>query len=179
VNKTIFAVALAAVAGLTGMTTRMQAATGDIVAFNLAHSNGAVCLPATSRARVTLSDQGTVQKMHIDALGLPANTTFTTFITQHAIRPFGVAWYQGEMRTDSRGRGVADFAGIFNDETFVLADVPVAMAHIGIWFADPADAVKGGCSGTVTPFDGDHEAGIQVFNSSNFADDNGPLLQLK
>jgi len=31
----------------------------------------------------------------------------------------------------------------------------------------------------VTPFDGDHEAGIQVLNTSNFADDNGPLRRIQ
>jgi hypothetical protein len=48
-----------------------------------------------------------------------------------------------------------------------------------MWFADPADAVKAGCPGTVTPFDGDHNAGIQVLNTSNFPDNHGPLLNLQ
>ena len=51
--------------------------------------------------------------------------------------------------------------------------------HLGIWFADPADAVKAGCPGTVTPFDGDHNAGIQVLNTSNFPDAKGPLQRIK
>jgi hypothetical protein len=74
---------------------------------------------------------------------------------------------------------VADYTGIFSDETFLLdGSTPVAMGHIGIWFADPNDAAKAGCPGTPTPFDGDHVAGILVFSSVNFADDHGPLLQL-
>jgi hypothetical protein len=58
---------------------------------------------------------------------------------------------------------------------------PVAtqLSHLGIWFADPTDAFNAGCANTVTPFDGDHNAGIQVLNTSNFAADNGPLLKLK
>ena len=178
-KKTLIALALVGFAGLTGMVPRASAAAGDTFTFNLAKADGATCLSTTSRTRVTISDLGTVQKMHIEAFGYPANTSFTTFITQHGTRPFGVSWYQGEIQTDSRGRGVADFAGIFNEETFVLADVPVEMDHVGIWFADANDAVKAGCSGIVTPFDGDHSAGILVFSSSNFADDNGPLLHLK
>jgi hypothetical protein len=170
---------MATIAGLTGMAPRANAAAGDIIKFNLARAVGATCLPTTAHVRVTISDLGPVQKMHIEAFGLPANAGFTTFITQHSNRPFGVSWYQGEIQTDRRGRGVADFAGIFNDETFVLSDTAIQTDHIGIWFADPADAVNAGCSGTVTPFDGDHEAGILVFSSSNFADDKGPLLQLK
>jgi hypothetical protein len=35
-----------------------------------------------------------------------------------------------------------------------------------------------GCSDTVTPFNGDHTAGIQVLSTRNFADDMGPLRQL-
>ena len=67
--------------------------------------------------------------------------------------------------------------GIFSDETFILNPAPVAvqMDHLGMWFADPEQAVKAGCPGKVTPFDGDHNAGIQVLNTSNFPDNNGPL----
>lgn len=178
-KKTLLALAMTAVAGLTGMTPRANAAAGDVVTFNLERAAGATCLPTTARVRVTITDQGSGQKMHIEAFGLTPNAEFTTFITQHATRPFGLSWYQGDILTDRRGRGVADFAGIFNDETFVLSDTAIQTDHIGIWFADPADAVRAGCSGIVTPFDGDHEAGILVFSSSNFADDKGPLLQLK
>jgi hypothetical protein len=74
-------------------------------------------------------------------------------------------------------------AGIFNHETFVLNPgtpaVPVELDNLGIWFADPTDAANAGCSGTPTPFDGDHNAGIQVLNTSNFAADKGPLPNFK
>ena len=56
---------------------------------------------------------------------------------------------------------------------------PIEVYHLGIWFADPNDAVKAGCPATVTPFDGDHEAGIQVLNTSNFPDAKGPLFHLE
>jgi hypothetical protein len=76
-----------------------------------------------------------------------------------------------------------DVTGIFSDETFILNPgtpaVPTELDHLGLWFADPADAVNAGCPDTVTPFDGDHEAGIQVLNTSNFADDNGPLRRIQ
>jgi hypothetical protein len=67
--------------------------------------------------------------------------------------------------------------GIFSEETFILNPGPVAVQtdHLGMWFADPADAVTAGCPSTVTPFDGDHNAGIQVLNTSNFPDNQGPL----
>jgi hypothetical protein len=39
--------------------------------------------------------------------------------------------------------------------------------------------VKTGCAGNITPFDGDHQAGIQVLNTSNFPDGQGPLFNLQ
>jgi hypothetical protein len=39
-------------------------------------------------------------------------------------------------------------------------------------------AAAAGCPSTVTPFNGDHTAGIQVLSTRNFDDDQGPLRQL-
>jgi hypothetical protein len=88
--------------------------------------------------------------------------------------------------------------GIFSSELFVFAPAvrtapptdpfdaltnpataPVHTYHLGLWFSDPADAAAAGCPGTVTPFEGNHQAGIQVFNTSNFGTEaaTGPLSQ--
>ena len=111
---------------------------------------------------------------------LPPNTDFTLFVITTPKAPFVPAWYQGDLTTNASGNGVVDVTGIFSDETFILnpgvPPVPVGMAHLGVWFADPAQEVTAGCPGTVTPFDGDHEAGIQVLNTSNFPDANGPRV---
>ena len=40
-------------------------------------------------------------------------------------------------------------------------------AHTGV--------ARAGCGNTVTPFDGDYEAGIQALSTRNFAALNGPL----
>ena len=175
----VLAIVLSIAAGVSGMASVAQAQKHDSITFNMVHADGATCLPSTSHARVTVTDFGSVQHMHIEATGLTPNTGFTTFITQHNARPFGLSWYQCEIETDSHGRGVADFAGIFSAETFVMSDTAVEMDHLGIWFADANDAANAGCSGIVTPFDGDHEAGILVLSTVNFPDDSGPLLQLK
>jgi hypothetical protein len=53
------------------------------------------------------------------------------------------------------------------------------MYHLGLWFNSPSDALKAGCSGNVTPFNGEHNAGIQALNTSNFPDNAGPLIQVK
>jgi hypothetical protein len=52
---------------------------------------------------------------------------------------------------------------------------PVQMYHLGIWFDSPVEAENAGCADAVTPFNGTHDAGIQVLNTSNFPNDKGPL----
>lgn len=183
-KNTLLAVALAAFTGMVGMVPRANAAAGDIINFNMVKSAGAAsCLNTTARGRVTISDLGPVQNMHVQVFGLPANTAFTLFVIDTPTAPFVPAWYQGDITTNANGKGVVDVTGIFSDETFILNPgtpaVPTQLGHLGIWFADPADAVKAGCPDTVTPFDGDHNAGIQVLNTSNFAVANGPLLKIK
>jgi hypothetical protein len=172
---------LTAVLALTSAVPQLVAAQGDSISFNLIAAKGLSCLPSVARGRVTVSDLGSVQTMHLEVSGLTPKTSFTVFITQHGERPFGFSWYQGEVVTNAAGSGVADFAGIFSEETFLLTDsnTAVQMDHMGIWFADAGDAAKAGCSAIVTPFDGDHQAGILVLSTANFADDAGPLLQLK
>jgi hypothetical protein len=43
----------------------------------------------------------------------------------------------------------------------------------------PTDGASAGCPGGPTPFNGDHTAGIQVLDTSNFPDLAGPLSQLQ
>jgi hypothetical protein len=196
-NK-ILAIALAVVAGLTGMASRANAAAGDSNTFSLRVSAGAAaCLSTTASGRVTVSDLGAVQNMHVEVFNLPPKTEFATFLLQVPKSPFGLAWYQGDIVTNADGRGVGDFTGIFNRETFIMAPGPAAaplvfpddaavnpatrpiqIYHVGIWFADATEAGNAGCPSTPTPFDGDHQAGIQVMNTSNFPDGHGPLLNL-
>ena len=116
--------------------------------------------------------------------------------------PFGLSWYQGDMRSDADGDAVQHFRGRFSIETFIIAPGvapapqvftdppfpdalqnpatlgpdgktpgPVQTYHLGLWFNSPADAGNAGCPNTVTPFSGEHNAGIQVLNTSNFRDD--------
>jgi hypothetical protein len=93
------------------------------------------------------------------------------------------------------------FLGRFNIETFIVAPgtgpapvvhnkrpfpdahtnpatPPVHTFHLGLWFNSPRDAAAAGCPNTITPFNGDHTAGIQILSTRNFANDRGPLRQL-
>jgi hypothetical protein len=56
---------------------------------------------------------------------------------------------------------------------------PVHTYHLGLWFNSPQDAAAAGCPGAETPFNGEHNAGVQVLNTSNFPDDHGPLRALE
>jgi hypothetical protein len=175
-------IAFAVVIGSIAIVPRAAAAPGDSIIFNMVRSAGAAgCLVSGARGRVTISNLGPVQNMHVEVVDLPANTDFTLFVITTPNAPFVPAWYQGDLTTNAQGRGVLDVTGILDDETFILnpGPMPVQTDHLGMWFADPADAVKAGCPGTVTPFDGDHNAGIQVLNTSNFPINHGPLLNLQ
>jgi hypothetical protein len=139
--------------------------------------------------------------MRVVVAGLPPNTEFDFFVTQLPNPPFGLSWYQGDIETNKRGVGRARFIGRFNEETFIVAPGsgvapvvhddafpdadtnpptgPVHTFHLGLWFNSPEDAAQAGCPDAVTPFNGEHNAGVQVLNTSNFPDDAGPLIDLK
>ena len=188
-----------AVLGLLVTVSPLMAGTDDdgSFTFNMVVSGGAkACLPnATASVRITPA--GPVETMDVTVQGLPPNTDFDFFVIQVPKSPFGVSWYQGDIQTDKNGRGHGHFIGRFSIETFAVAPgsapapavfsgpfpnatlnppfLPIQMYHLGLWFNSPVDAQAAGCPGTVTPFNGVHNAGIQVLNTSNFADDHGPL----
>jgi hypothetical protein len=139
--------------------------------------------------------------MFLVASGLPPNTGFDSFVIRVPNAPFGLSWYQGDIQSDADGDAVQHFRGRFSIETFIVAPgvasaplvfnnqpfpdaaqnpatLPVQTYHLGMWFNSPADAQKAGCPATVTPFNGEHNAGIQVLNTSTFSDDHGPLRKL-
>ena len=52
---------------------------------------------------------------------------------------------------------------------------PVQLYHLGLWFDSPVDANKAGCGSKMTPLNSSHNAGVQILNTSNFPNLNGPL----
>jgi hypothetical protein len=135
------------------------------------------------------------------SLGLPPNTDFDFFVIQVPTPGFGLSWYQGDIETNKNGVGHGRFIGRFNIETFIVSpaiepspivfnntfpDVspgpktgPIHTYHLGLWFNSPEDAKKAGGPPTVTPFNGEHNAGVQVLNTSNFPDQAGPLINIR
>jgi hypothetical protein len=184
----LFMVALAAAAAF---------AVDDTTSFKMVRSEAAVdneCLKGAKAhvdVRTTPTDN---QIMDVTLNHAPKNTEFELFITQQPNSPFGVSWYQADFTTNNQGNGEVRARGIFSEELFVFAPGsvkapqvdnqdaeknpkydPVHTFHLGLWFGDPKDAKEAGCSGKVTQFDGDHEAGIQAFSTRNFPDLEGPL----
>ena len=172
-------------------------------AFDMPVSAGAAtCLP-NAKAHVIIKRNGATENMHVRATGLPANTNFDLFVIQVPTAPFGFSWYQGDIQTDDNGVGNGDFVGRFSIETTVIdpntAAAPVVFPtdaasnpapldlaapsiqtyHLGLWFGRPKDAAAAGCADTQTPFNGEHNAGIQVLNTANFPADFGPLRNVK
>lgn len=161
---------------------------------------GESCLPH-AKGIVKVRTRGNTEVMDVKVKNMPPNTEFDVFVIQVPNFPFGMSWYQGDLQTKWNGKGYARFIGRFNEETFIVAPdtapapvihdqqiadaadnpatAPIHTYHIGIWFNSPEDAVKAGCPGITTPFNGEHNAGIQILNTSTFADEEGPLLQLK
>ncbi len=159
---------------------------------------GQSCVP-NAKGKVRVTTLGNVEVMDVKIEGLPKNTEFDAFVIQVPNFPFGMSWYQGDIQTNKHGKGYARFVGRFNDETFIVAPgtptvaplthdtdagenpvtKPIHTYHIGIWFNSPGDAAKAGCPDLTTPFNGEHNAGIQILNTSTYADEAGPLLKLK
>jgi hypothetical protein len=191
--------ALLAAAMTAGGTAPDKSIKFDMV--RSAAAQGAGCLP-DAEADVRITSKGPVEVMRVNAEGLPPNTEFDFFVIQVPNGPFGLSWYQGDMETNARGKASETFIGRFNIETFIVAPgvapapvvhndppfpdansnpatAPVHTFHLGLWFNSPVDAAAAGCPNAVTPFNGEHNAGIQVLSTRNFPDNEGPLRQLE
>jgi hypothetical protein len=168
--------------------------------FSLIRSTGVVaahCL-GQAKATVTVTNHGATETMTVDATGLVPDSEFDLFIIQVPNAPFGIAWYQGDLDSDSTGAAHHNYVGRFSLETFAVAPgtavapdthdgidattnpafAPIHTYHVGLWFGSPAVATAAGCPATVTPFNGDHNAGIQAMSTRQFADTSGPLHRL-
>jgi hypothetical protein len=193
--------ALAALAvAVLASTPALAGDDNDEFKFDLVSS--AAFLPH-AHGRVSIESVGPVEIMNVTVWGLPANTDFDFFVIQKPTAPFGLSWYQGDIETNRFGVGFQRFVGRFSIETFIVAPgvqgvlaptphtalpfpdanknpitPPVHTFHLGLWFNSPQDAKKAGGPDTVTPFNGEHNAGVQVLNTSNFRDLEGPLINV-
>ena len=179
---------------------------GDDFKFDLVRSAGLAKFPKVApnaHGRVKIESVGPVEIMKVKVWGLPPNTNFDLFVIQVPNFPFGLSWYQGDINTNEYGVGYGEFIGRFNIETFIVAPGiapapsdpfhdpkripdatqnpatnPVQIFHLGLWFNNPEDVVEAGGPNIVTPFNGEHDAGVQVLNSGEFPDTDGPLKRV-
>jgi len=174
-----------------------------LTTFHMVRSAASVkanCLNSAG-AKVTIESEGPVEIMRVSANHLPPNTDFDLFVIQVPNAPFGISWYQGDLESNSSGHANGTFIGRFSVETFAVAPGsapasqvfngpfpdasvnppfnPVQMYHLGLWFNAPKDAVAAGCAGATTPFNGEHDAGVQALSTQNFSDQAGPLRQIQ
>ena len=173
----------------------------DTSSFKMVRSKAAVddnCLKG-AKAQVDVRTTATAQQvMDVSVNHAPKNTEFELFVTQQPNKPFGISWYQSDFETNNQGQGEVQARGIFSEELFAVAPgsvkapqvddldakknpefKPVHTFHLGLWFGSPEETKDAGCSGTVTPFDGDHSAGIQAFSTRNFPKLEGPLGEIQ
>ena len=194
--KAVAVVATGAVAAALSLTAAAGAATGGAHArqaaassfsFALKPSSAAIsaCLPKAG-GHVTITPGALNDTMKVSVSGMPANTGFDLFVIQEPAKPFGVSWYQTDIHAGSTGSGSATVKGVFDKETFSVSPggtttfAPTHQYHLGVWFNDPSVPFNLGCEPgatvpTVTPFNGEQNAGIQVVNTAQFPVNAGPL----
>ena len=177
----------------------------DSTSFRMVRSSAAVaadCLNPKAHANVTINSLGPVEVMNVTLRHMPKNKEFDLFVIQQPDKPFGVSWYQGDIETNKQGEGHGHFVGRFSKETFSVAPgvldapvvhedppfpdasenpqfAPVHQFHLGLWFGSADAAKAAGCPDDVTPFNGDHTAGIQALSTRNFPNLRGPLRKIK
>lgn len=198
------AVAALATQAVAGTPHHAAAKRADDVTFSMKRSSGVVaanCLTG-AQATVHITPRGQVEAMDITASHLPPNREFDLFVIQAPDAPFGEAWYQGDLDSDSTGHARGHFVGRFSIETFIVAPgttaapvvhhggafpdassnpatAPVHMFHLGLWFGSPRAAAAAGCPTTLTPFNGTHTAGIQALSTRQFPQLAGPLRKVQ
>jgi hypothetical protein len=175
--------------------------------FRMLRSSNAVAADCLQGAygTVTINSLGPVESMNVRLFNLPPNREFDLFVIQVPDFPFGLSWYQGDMETDENGNAQQRFLGRFSIETFTVAPgsapaprvhrgppfadaatnpdfAPVHQFHLGLWFNSAGAARAAGCTGEQlvrTPFNGEHNAGVQALSTRQFGDRNGPLRRVQ
>src|SRR5947209_2899859 len=198
----LVALALVAIASLSAFTlhastsagsansTKASAQPDSSFTFSMVPSpNIAACLPH-AKATVVIKKLSLNDKMTVSVSGLAPSTGYDLFVIELPNKPFGVAWYQSDLQTDSTGAGTVSVRGIFNKETFSISPGGPTVTfgathqfHLGLWFNNPKVPFNLGCepgatSPIITPFNGEQNAGVQVLNTHNFPNNTFRLPQI-
>jgi hypothetical protein len=126
-------------------------------------------------ARITVQRGNLNDVLILHAEHLKPNTGFDMFTIQNSnlladgtvdpnFKNFGLAWYQSDLESDSKGNADVTIKTILLDQIFgfdpAVGLPPTNTFHVGFWFNNPQDAAACGFDPThPTPFNGEHKAG--------------------
>jgi len=139
---------------------------GDDFHFDLIRSVGLTPFPTVApnaHGKVKIESVGPVEIMKVK-VWFVARFNIETFIVAPGVAPAPADPFHDPNRIP--------------DATQNPATNPVQIYHLGLWFNNPQDVVKAGGPGSITPFNGEHDAGLQVLNSGKFGDTDGPLKRV-
>ncbi|MBV9168716.1 MAG: hypothetical protein JOZ81_01365 [Chloroflexi bacterium] len=173
------AVLLAVGVVATGLPSATSAAREEHT-FNLVVNN-AKLLPCLTKdpddqptARVTVTRGELNDTLKLEAEGLKPDLKFDLFTVQRSdkladgsadpnFHNFGMAWYQTDVQANREGKANVEIKTILLDQIFGFDPdanlAPTNTFHVGFWFNNPDDAAPCGFP-TVTPFNGEHHAGV-------------------
>jgi hypothetical protein len=137
----------------------------------------------TATAKATVTRGAVNDTLKLTLAGFKPNLGFDLFTVQLNAPPFGMAWYQSDVETNSTGGATVTIKTILLDQIFGFSGggtqtfAPVNTFHVGFWFDSPQEAQ--GCLNTpapTTPFNGEHNAGPLAFiTQANATTGLGPL----
>jgi hypothetical protein len=136
----------------------------------------------TATAKATVTRGSLNDTLTLKLSGFKPNLGFDLFTVQLNAPPFGLAWYQSDIETDSTGAATVTIKTILLDQIFGFSGggtqtfAPVNTFHVGFWFDSPQEAQP--CLSTpapTTPFNGEHTAGPLAFITSPGPSGLGPL----
>lgn len=144
--------------------------------------NNLSCLQSTKTAKATATVKrgSSNDTLTLKLTGFKPHLGFDLFTVQNNTAPFGLAWYQSDIETNSSGNATVSIRTILLDQIFGFdgtAPPPTNTFHVGFWFDSPAEAQP--CLTTpapTTPFNGEHTAGPLAFiTQANPVTGLGPL----
>jgi hypothetical protein len=144
----------------------------------------------TPTAVATVTRGGQNDTMNLKLTNFKPNLGFDLFTVQRSPQrangtpdpnfkgSFGLAWYQSDITTNSSGAASVQIKTILLDQIFGFDPdknlAPTNTFHVGFWFDSPAETKPCGVT-TVTPFNGEHHAGVVAFITRPRANGLGPL----
>src|SRR5947209_16402313 len=102
-------------------TSSSNASPASTFTFSMVPAAGITGCLAKAHGSVTITPGSLNDTMKVSVTGLAPSTGYDLFVIQVPNKPFGVAWYQSDLQTDSTGAGSATVRGIFNKETFSVS----------------------------------------------------------